>query len=221
MNFKAVLFDLDGTLLDTLEDIALSMNSALARAGYPAHPVAAYRAFVGEGITMLARRVLPEEHRDEAAVGQLVVEMLIEYGSHWADHTRPYPGIAEVLDELTRRDIRMAVLSNKMDRFAREIVAALLSRWTFAKVIGASDSIPPKPDPAGALLIARALDLRPEEILYLGDSHIDMKTAVQAGTFPVGALWGFQSAAELRAAGARVLIQKPGELLTLLCYNIS
>ena len=216
MNFKAIIFDLDGTLLDTLEDIALSMNSVLIRAGYPSHPVTAYRGFVGEGITTLARRVLPEEHRDETTVGHMVADMLIEYGKHWADHTRPYPGITELLDTLTGKDIRMAVLSNKMDRFTKEMIAMLLSSWTFAEVIGARADFPSKPDPAGALLIARTLGIREEEFLYLGDSNIDMKTAVQAGMFPVGALWGFQSADELRVAGARVLIQEPNDLLKLI-----
>jgi phosphoglycolate phosphatase len=216
MNFKAIIFDLDGTLLDTLEDIALSMNSVLTRAGFASHPVPAYRGFVGEGITTLARRVLPEEHRDDATVGQMVADMLIEYAKHWADHTRPYPGITEVLDALTGKGIRMAVLSNKMDSFTKEMTATLFSSWAFAKVIGARPDFPSKPDPAGALLIARTLKIREEEFLYLGDSHIDMKTAVQAGMFPVGALWGFQSADALRAAGARVLLQEPGELLKLL-----
>lgn len=216
MNFKAVIFDLDGTLLDTLEDIALSMNSVLTRAGFSSHPVTAYRGFVGEGITNLARRVLPEEHRNETTAGHMVAEMLIEYGKHWVDHTLPYPGITDLLDALTGKEIRMAVLSNKMERFTKEMIATLLSSWTFAEVIGASTSLPPKPDPSGALLIARTLGVREEEFLYLGDSNIDMKTAVQAGMFPVGALWGFQSADELRDAGARVLIQEPGDLLKLI-----
>jgi len=216
MNGKAVIFDLDGTLLDTLEDIALSMNSVLSGAGFPSHPAVAYRGFIGEGITTLARRVLPEGRRDERTVEQMVAGMLTEYGKHWADHTRPYPGIPEVLDVLTRRGIRMAVLSNKMDRFTKEIIATLLKEWEFAEVIGAQTALPPKPDPAGARLIARTLGIREEEFVYLGDSNIDMLTAVHAGMFPVGALWGFQSADELRAAGARVLIQEPEELLQLI-----
>ena len=216
MKFKAVIFDLDGTLLDTLEDIALSMNSVLINAGFPSHPVVAYRGFIGEGITSLVRKVLPEGPRDETIVEQMVAAMLVEYGAHWADHTRPYPGIPAVLDALSSREIPMAVLSNKMDRFTREIVAALLGDWKFAEVIGAQEAIPAKPDPAGARLIAQRLGIEEQAFLYLGDSNIDMQTAVSAGMFPVGALWGFQSAGALRAAGARELIQEPAELLKLI-----
>jgi len=216
MKFKAIIFDLDGTLLDTLEDIALSMNSALISAGFPAHPVASYRRFIGEGIAMLAHRALPEDHRDERTIEQMVAAMLTEYGNHWADHTRPYPGIPEVLDALSSRKTPMAVLSNKMDRFTREIVAALLGDWKFAEVIGAQEALPAKPDPAGARLIAQRLGIEEQAFLYLGDSTIDMQTAVSAGMFPLGALWGFQSAGALRAAGARELLQEPAELLKLI-----
>jgi phosphoglycolate phosphatase len=138
------------------------------------------------------------------------------YGGHWADHTQPYPGIPDVLDALTSRGIRMAVLTNKMDQFAKEMTAALLSAWEFAEVLGAQASLPPKPDPAGAHLIAQRLGLEEQSFLYLGDSTIDMQTAIHAGMFPAGALWGFQSAGALRAAGARELLQEPGELLKLL-----
>jgi len=216
MKYKAVIFDLDGTLLDTLEDIALSMNSVLIKAGFSAHPVAAYRGFIGEGITRLAHQVLPAGQRDERTIEQTVAGMLAEYGKHWADHTRPYPGIPDVLDVLTRRGIRMAVLSNKMDRFAKEMVAALLNTWEFAEVLGAHAALPAKPDPAGAHLIAQRLGIEEQAFLYLGDSHIDMQTAHNAGMVPVGALWGFQSADALRAAGARELLQEPAELLNLI-----
>jgi phosphoglycolate phosphatase len=216
MKIRAVIFDLDGTLLDTLEDIALSMNSSLISAGFPGHPVASYRRFIGAGIAMLAHRALPEDHRDERTIEQMVAAMLTTYGNHWADHTRPYPGIPKVLDALSSRAIPMAVLSNKIDRFTREIVAALLGDWKFAAVIGAQEALPAKPDPMGARLIAQRLGIEEQAFLYLGDSAIDMQTAVSAGMFPVGALWGFQSAGALRTAGARKLIQEPAELLKLI-----
>jgi len=216
MNYKAVLFDLDGTLLDTLEDIARSMNAVLINAGFPAHPVGAYRGFVGEGISNLVRCALPERCADERTVQQHVSAMIDEYGRRWAEHTRPYPEIPELLHALTVRKFKMAVLSNKMDSFTRDMVKNLLADWQFEEVLGAQPSIPRKPDPAGALLISRQCGVRPEEFLYLGDSNTDMQTAVNAGMYPVGALWGFQSADQLLDAGAQKLIGKPLELLTLL-----
>jgi phosphoglycolate phosphatase len=216
MNYKAVLFDLDGTLLDTLEDIARSMNAVLINARFPEHPVEAYRGFIGEGIANLVRHALPERGVDERTVQQHVSAMIEEYGRRWAEHTRPYPEIPELLHALTVRKFKMAVLSNKMDSFTRDMVKTLLADWQFEEVLGAQPSIPRKPDPAGALLISRQCGVRPEEFLYLGDSNTDMQTAVNAGMYPVGALWGFQSADQLLAAGAQKLIAKPLELLTLL-----
>ena len=216
MNYKAVLFDLDGTLLDTLEDIARSMNAVLTNAGFPAHPIEAYRGFIGEGIANLVRRALPEGCGDECTVQQHVSAMIDEYGRRWAEHTRPYPEIPELLHALAVRKFKMAVLSNKMDSFTRDMVKTLLADWQFEEVLGAQPSIPRKPDPAGALLISRQCGVRPEEFLYLGDSNTDMQTAVNAGMYPVGALWGFQEADQLLAAGAQKLIAKPLELLTLL-----
>ncbi len=216
MNYKAVLFDLDGTLLDTLEDIACSMNATLSNAGFPTHPVEAYRGFVGAGIANLVRRALPERCADERTVQQHVSAMIDEYGKRWADNTKPYPEIPELLNELTARKIKMAVLSNKMEDFTKEMVKTLLGDWRFEEVLGAQPAMPQKPDPAGALFISRQCGIRPEECLYLGDSNIDMQTAVNAGMHPIGALWGFQTADQLLAAGAQKLIAKPLELLTLL-----
>jgi phosphoglycolate phosphatase len=216
MNYKAVLFDLDGTLLDTLEDIANSMNAVLTSAGFPAHAVEAYRGFIGEGIANLVRHALPEKYTDECTMEKYVSSMIDEYGRHWADNTKPYPEIPELLQALTVRKIKMAVLSNKMDNFTKDMVKTLLGEWKFEEIIGAQPSILRKPDPTGALLISRQCGVMPEEFLYLGDSNTDMQTAVNAGMYPVGALWGFQMAEQLLAAGAQKLIAKPLELLFLL-----
>lgn len=215
MRFKAVLFDLDGTLLDTLEDIARSMNTVLMSAGFSPHPVEAYRRFIGEGIANLVRRALPEQVTDERFVQKHVSAMIEEYGRRWAEHTRLYPEIAELLDELTKRNIKMAVLSNKMDTFTKKMVKTFLGVWRFEEVLGARHSLPQKPDPAGALHISRKCTIKPEEFIYLGDSNIDIRTALHAGMFSVGALWGFQTANQLRSAGAHTLIATPLELLTL------
>ena len=216
MSFRAVLFDLDGTLLDTLKDIAESTNTALSRLGFPPHKVDAYRYFIGDGREVLAFRALPEKHRDPAMVDKLEALINTEYDSHWADNTRPYPGITDLLDSLSKRGVRMTVLSNKAHRFTELEVSSLLARWHFDVVMGASSEIPKKPDPSTAILIANQIGIPPSEFIYLGDSDIDMKTALAAGMYPVGALWGFRSADELLSSGALALVKKPLELLRLI-----
>ena len=214
--FGAALFDLDGTLLDTLEDLARSTNAALRALGFPEHPVPAYARFVGDGIKELARRALPAGSRDAAVVERCVAAIRAVYGVRWAEHTRPYPGIPELLDALTARRLPLAVLSNKPDDLTTLAVSRLLATWRFAAVHGARPHVPLKPHPAGALHIARELDLAPERIVYLGDTRVDMETARAAGMHPVGVLWGFRDAEELRDGGAAELLAHPGELLALL-----
>jgi phosphoglycolate phosphatase len=216
MKYHAVLFDLDGTLLDTLDDLADSTNLALRRLGLPEHPVESYKLFVGDGIDSLIRRAIPEDHRDSATLRECVNLTRVNYAARWAEKTRPYDGIAELLDVLTTRGVRMAVFSNKPDEFTQLCVERLLAGWRFEVVLGARPSLPKKPDPAGARLIARSLQLETAEIVYLGDTDTDMQTAVAAGMFPVGALWGFRTAEELTANGARTLIEKPLDLLRIL-----
>ena len=216
MAHKAVIFDLDGTLLDTLADIAESMNSVLRRCGYPEHTRHEYKYLVGEGMESLARRALPEKHRDAASLAECVAGMHKEYGMRWAEQTRPYDGIDTLLNELARREIKMAVLSNKPDNFTREMVVKYFPNIHFEIVAGAKSTVPKKPHPASALEIATHLNILPADFLFVGDTKIDIETAVAAGMYPVGALWGFRTADELNASGARSLIEKPGELLALL-----
>ena len=216
MKYPAILFDLDGTLLDTLQDIADSANAALATLGFPQNPVEAYRYFVGDGREVLAVRALPEVHRDASTASKLVALMDQGYAIHWADHTNPYQGIPEMLDALNARGIKMAVLSNKAHEATQTMVSRMLSRWRFEVVQGATPLLPKKPDPTAALHIAGQMGISPSGFLYLGDSDIDMKTATAAGMYPVGALWGFRTASELRAGGAKALLERPGDLLALL-----
>jgi len=216
MAYSAVLFDLDGTLLDTLADLADSGNWALGQLGCAEHPTESYKYFVGDGVENLVRRALPAGRSDAATVARCAELVREAYGRRWAEKTRPYPGIPELLDALVARRMPMAVLSNKPDDFTRLCVGRLLPRWPFAAVVGARASLERKPDPAGALLIAERLGLAPAEILYLGDTNTDMQTAVAAGMFPVGALWGFRTAEELTASGAQRLIESPRELVELL-----
>ena len=217
MNYQAVLFDLDGTLLDTLEDLADSMNAVLSDNGFPTHPVEAYKYFVGDGLNNLALRVMPEENRgDKSLRDKLVAEMSVQYAKRWNTRTRPYDGIAEMLDALTARGLAMAVLSNKPHDSTLLCVEKILGRWKFDVVQGVADGVPPKPDTAGALKVADMMGLAPDEFLYLGDTNTDMQTAVAAGMYPVGALWGFRPAEELAANGAKTLIKRPTDLLKLI-----
>lgn len=208
-----MVFDLDGTLLDTLDDIADAANAALEELGHPTHPTAAYRYFVGEGMEMLIRRILPEAARAPEEITAGVEVLRRQYDRRWDHKTRPYAGVPELLDALAARGLPLAVLSNKPDDFTRLTVGRLLARWDFAAVHGMRPDTPRKPDPAGALAVARALGLPPARFLYLGDTATDMQTATAAGMKALGATWGFRPADELLAAGADALVDRPSQLL--------
>jgi len=216
MKHKAVIFDLDGTLLDTLEDIADSMNSVLERFGYPTHDIEAYKYFVGDGFRNLVLRALPEDDRTDENIEKGFIAVRDEYSRRWSNKTKPYPGISTMLDGFASRGIKLAVLSNKSDDFAKLMIKKFLPDWEFSAVFGERQGIPKKPDPAGALEIADLLGVRTDECLYLGDTGVDMRTASAAGMFAVGVLWGFRQADELLANGADVLINEPPEALGLL-----
>jgi phosphoglycolate phosphatase len=216
MRFRAVLFDLDGTLLNTLDDLADSMNASLRRFGFPPHPSELYKRLVGDGLVALVSRALPEGDRDETTIDKVAVAQWEEYSRNWANKTQPYDGVPELLDALQDRGIVMCVLSNKPDDFTRVIVRKFLSKWKFAVVEGQRPEIPVKPDPTGANQIALKVGVGNDEFLYVGDSNTDMRTASAAGMFAVGVLWGFRSREELLSAGAKALIERPIDLLRLL-----
>jgi phosphoglycolate phosphatase len=162
----------------------------------------------------LARRALPPG-TPESVVAECVDAMREEYRKHWADKTRPYKGIPELLESLAGRDVKLAILSNKPDDFTKVVVNNFLPHWRFKPVIGARPAIPKKPDPAIALEIATDLNILPDQFLYVGDTDTDMKTANAAGMYPVGALWGFRTADELKSSGAKALIENPMDLMEL------
>lgn len=216
MTYRATIFDLDGTLLDTLEDLSNSVNRVLAARGFPTHTVDEYRYFVGDGTVMLINRALPEEQRNDATIHACLEAYYEDYGRNWNVKTRPYEGIPEMLDALTDHGLKIAVLSNKRHEFAQRCVECLLPNWTFDAVLGQRDEVNRKPDPAGALEVAGRLKISPADFLYLGDSAVDMKTAIAAGMFPVGVLWGFRPPEELQDAGAQVLIERPLDILNIL-----
>lgn len=216
MLYKAVLFDLDGTLLDTLEDLGDAVNRVLAKKGFPTHAMEAYRYFVGDGSAMLIQRALPPEARSEEMLQSCLKAFLEDYGQHWKVKTQPYPGVADMLDALTAQGLRLAVLSNKFHEFTQKCVRQLLPRWTFDIVFGQRPDVPRKPDPAGAREVASLLHIPPMDFVYLGDTAIDMITATAAGMYPVGVLWGFRPGKELQDAGARVLLEQPLDVLEVL-----
>jgi phosphoglycolate phosphatase len=217
MKYDAVLFDLDGTLLDTLEDLADAANGALESRGLPTHPLDAYRYFVGDGVRKLMLRALPDERAgDSVFVDDMVGRMRHRYSENWDNKTQPYEGVPELLTGLAEKGIPFCVVSNKPQDFTDLCVEKLLGEWTFAAVLGVSQAVPPKPDPTGARQAAETLGISPERFLYLGDTNTDMKTATAAGMLPVGAAWGFRPIEELQANGARAIAQHPTDLLTLL-----
>ncbi|RJX24839.1 MAG: HAD family hydrolase [Desulfurivibrio sp.] len=213
MTVKAIIFDLDGTLLNTLDDLADSMNRVLMRLGFPTHPTAAYKYFVGDGIEKLASRVLPEAQRNTVTVKICVEEMQQEYGEHWRDKTCPYAGINDMLQALTKRGISLNILSNKPDALTQLTVASFFPSYVFANVAGAKKNTPKKPDPTSALHIVKSLVLSADQFLYLGDTSTDMETAKNAGILALGALWGFRTASELQASGAQDLLEHPLDIL--------
>ena len=210
----AVLFDLDGTLADTLGDIASSMNDALAAVGLPTHPPEAYRRFVGDGVLMLARRALGPGR--EVLAPDLVDAFRTLYAGRLVRATRPYPGIVPLLEDLRARELPLAVLSNKPHDATRAIVEALFGAETFTAVTGEQAGTPRKPDPTAALALARLLAVPPARCLLVGDSPVDIVTATRAGMVPVGVAWGFRSPDDLVEAGAEVVLAQPAELLRLL-----
>lgn len=216
MAYKGVIFDMDGTLLDTLEDLADSINHVLQDKGLPTHPMEAFRYFVGNGAAKALSRALPPRKRNDTLTADCLEAFLKEYNNHWNIKTKPYKGVSELLDALTSKHIEVAVLTNKPQYFAERCIQEFFSDWDFSVTIGQRDGFPLKPDPAGAREIARRLDIPPQAFLYLGDSGTDMKTAVSAGMLPVGALWGFRSEKELRESGAVEVIGRPTELLKFL-----
>jgi len=200
---KAILFDLDGTLVDTLADIATVMNGFLRTRSWPEHAVEDYRLMVGRGLMNLIRAAVPpsEAHRAD----ELYNEVFTTYDSMGIGDSRPYPGATQVLESLNAAGIPIAVVSNKPDAITRKMMDGLFGGIRFALVRGGLDGVPPKPDPSSALEAARACGAAPADCAFVGDSDVDMRTALAAGMFPIGAAWGFRGEAELRAAGATII----------------
>lgn len=214
MKYRAIIFDLDGTLLNTIEDLKDSVNTVLKQYGFPEHTLNAYRYFIGEGVEQLMFRSLPPDKRTDSMIRTGVKDILKEYNNRWHNKTRPFPGILQLLASLKK--IKTAVLSNKPQEFTRKSVDYFFPDVKFDIVMGARKGIPNKPDPYGAKLIASKFSLKSSEVAYLGDSDIDMKCAKSADMNAFGVLWGFRDEKELKENGADVLLKSPMELLDYL-----
>ncbi len=214
-NIKAVLFDLDGTINNTVNDIAASGNYALAKHGFPTHPADSFKLFAGSGTYIMLQRAMPEEHKNDGSVELIIDDYLAHYSVHSMDTTAPYDGIRELIDEIKSRGYKMAVVTNKPDAVAKQLLSDMFP-GKFDVVIGQMDGMPVKPDPAMPLLAMKELGVTAEECVFVGDSGVDIETGKNSGAYPIGVLWGFRGREELLASGSKELIEKPCELLDIL-----
>lgn len=211
MAYRAAVFDLDGTLLNTLADLVDSGNELLASYGMAPHPEPAFRYFVGNGSRKLMERILPGKSPEQ--IDEALARYKAIYEKHLTAKTTPYAGISETLSALKARGVRMAVCTNKHISAAEALIRKYFPADTFDAFEGDRPGVPRKPDPAHVRIVLEKMGVMPEETVYLGDSGVDMQTAVNAGTLPVGVLWGFREKDELMENGAQILLSKPSELL--------
>lgn len=213
VDVRAVIFDLDGTLADTLEDIAASVTHVLDELGQPTYTVEQYRAWVGWGVRHLMEQALADDAKHLA--DEATARFRAHYGDHLVDRSKPYDGVPELLDALAEDHI-LAVLSNKPHAMTRVVVSALFPSVGFADVVGKREGVPRKPDPTSALALVGRLGVSVAQCVYVGDTDVDIQTAIAAGMIPVGVGWGFRDGAKLRDSGARWVLSKPSELVEII-----
>ena len=213
MSIKGIVFDLDGTLADSIEDIADSMNQVLQEQNLDVHDIETYKTFVGNGIRKLVKRSLPESLRTPELFTKNLDRMLEVYGANCINKTKLYPGVPELLDQLQEKGIKIAVFSNKANDLTQKVVKVLLAKWNVEFAVGAGGEVPRKPKPKGAIMAAEHMGITPKEIMFVGDSGVDMETAKNAGMFGVGVLCGFRGAEELKGKGAKLVIGNALDLL--------
>ena len=212
-NFSAVIFDLDGTLIDSLMDIADAMNRTLTFFNYPTFNYSEYKYLVGNGLRSLVYKCLPIDRRDDKNTNEVLTVMMKEYKKSYADKTILYAGVPTLLDALTNKKIKLSVLSNKADSLTQMLADKLLAKWKFEVILGATDQFSRKPSPEAALFIAEQVKILPKNTLYIGDTNVDMQTANAAGMYAVGVTWGFRERKELEDNGAKQIIDHPMDLM--------
>jgi phosphoglycolate phosphatase len=216
MKFKCVIFDLDGTLVDTLADIAAAMNRALESQGFPPVPEEEYAGKIGWGIKQLAFLAMPPSVRDEKTAASLAAAATRFYSENPLVHSRPYPGIVPLLAEMRRLKIKTAVLTNKPDPVASLVIGGLFAPGSFDSIQGEKPGVPRKPDPASTWEILMGLNSTPRETIFIGDSEIDMKTALAAECHALGVSWGYRPREALLEAGAQRIVDRPEDILGLI-----
>ncbi len=212
---KAVLFDLDGTLVNSLEDLANCTNDALTEFGFPKRETEEFKYFAGNGMPVMIERALPNGNKTEENINKVLKAFLKNYGEHFADNTYAYKGVPELVAELKDRGIKAAVITNKAQKSAECVVKKNYGDL-FDIIMGKTEKYPSKPSPDGALAVMKDFRVLPQECIFIGDSLVDMQTAVNSKALPVGVLWGFRTAGELRDNGAEYIISEPKELLKIL-----
>jgi phosphoglycolate phosphatase len=215
-NYQAVLFDLDGTLLDTLSDIAGALNRALEKNGFSGRSIVDCRAFIGDGARTLISRALPEDAATDKTIDQCLSDFRQDYARNWHLTTRPYPQVPKLLHQLSGLGVRFSILSNKPHEFTVKCVERFLPDWPFEVVFGQREKVPLKPDPSAALEISRRMNVRPAACLFVGDSPVDMKTGVNAGMDAVGVSWGFTDRERLSENHGGAIVSRPLEILDLI-----
>jgi phosphoglycolate phosphatase len=215
MKFKGIIFDLDGTLVNSLEDIADAMNSVLQELNYPNHSYEVYQYFIGSGLRNLVSKALPITNNDEKNIDNCYQLMLDVYRKSCTSKTKAYEGIFELLDHLISHNIKLSVFSNKSDALTKEITTALFPNY-FDPIVGLTTEPLKKPNPFKAFEISVNLGLKPEEIIFVGDSGIDMQTATNANMYAVGVKWGYRPEEELIANGAKQVLSHPLDLIQIL-----
>lgn len=213
---QLVIFDLDGTLLNTIADLGTAVNYALQKNKFPEHPISAYNMMVGNGVRRLIERAVPSENRSDTTISNLLNDFYSYYDEHLFDNTKPYAGIESLLQELRSRDVSVAVASNKYESAVKRLITHFFSNIEFASVCGNIEGYPRKPDPSVVFRILSEFPMIKEKVLYVGDSGVDVETARRACVDSVAVSWGFRPMHELTSANPNHIISMPAELLSLL-----
>ena len=223
LTINAIIFDLDGTLIDSIADIADAMNASLVELGYPTHPTEAYKSFVGDGLNELAKRVLPEKQQNNKNIEALAKKFWDNYDIAWYLHTNLYPGVLYLIQLAVARKMKLAILSNKAHYFTKKMIRhffrGAMIRHTknpFGIYAGEEPGKPAKPDPSVALELAARMKVKPQNVAFVGDSEVDIKTAKNAGMIAIGAAWGYRNKKELTAAGADLVFDNPTDMTSYL-----
>ncbi|MBR4846249.1 MAG: HAD family hydrolase [Bacteroidaceae bacterium] len=220
MQKRLAIFDLDGTLLNTIADLAMATNQALEKCGFPIHPIEAYPMFVGNGINKLFERALPSEARTEENILRVRAHFLPYYDEHNADLSTPYPGIVALLEQIQEAGIQLAVASNKYQRATEKLIRHYFPRIRFATIFGQREGVPVKPHPQVVEDILAIVPTKKEEVIYIGDSGVDMQTALNAGVQSIGVTWGFRPKEELMQHSPTYLVDRAEEMVELIFRDV-